>query len=227
MAASQSASGPIDARRREPFLPRAVVAGDNGHMALQPENSKQSTVDRLVDSMLELVRSSGPSAASVRAISRGAGVTEAMLYRYFPSKEAMFHEVWYRRLQPLVLAKVALLERDDLAPRDVLEAWVRLTFEEYDANPAAFHFVLLADDNGPWRRDDKLYRLQSESFRDWLENSLPNSLHPPLTATSATRSIAAMLLAVPRAIESGSLEGPAIDHVDATIAGIERLLRLG
>ncbi|MCH2135198.1 MAG: TetR/AcrR family transcriptional regulator [Phycisphaerales bacterium] len=195
-------------------------------MAGPPSKTEQPTVDRLIDSMLQIVHTSGGASASVRAIARGAGVTEAVLYRYFPSKEAMFHEVWYRRLQPMVHAKVALLEQADLSPEQVLTDWVRLTFREYDADPAAFFFVFLSEDNGPWRRDDRLFRMQSDAFQNWITRDLSGALTGPISAAGMTRQIAAILLSVPRSIKAGRLEAPAINHLDSTIESIRRLLQL-
>lgn len=53
------------------------------------------TRKRLIEAMLGLVNEGGmPVVVSVRAIASREGVTEAVLYRYFPTKDAMFPEVW-------------------------------------------------------------------------------------------------------------------------------------
>jgi AcrR family transcriptional regulator len=49
-----------------------------------------STSRRLIDASIELFRSQGYSAVSVSEIAEAAGLAKGSVYRYFPSKEAIF-----------------------------------------------------------------------------------------------------------------------------------------
>ncbi len=200
---------------------------DNPRVGGNTDNvDDRSTIDRLIDSMLDLVHREGPSAATVRAIAAGAGVTEAVLYRYFPGKDPMYREVWDRRLESMIDAKRALLERPDLAPAAVMRAWVHTTFEQFDADPAAFNFVFLCNSTGAWRRDTALFSMQSELFQAWITEAVPADTLEPLSPSDAARCIAGMLLAVPRGIVQGTLAGPAVAHAEGVTAGCSRLLGL-
>ncbi len=174
--------------------------------------------------MLELVGEGGmPVAASVRSIARRAGVTEAVLYRYFPNKDAMFREVWESTLAPMASEKQRLLDEtgDDVAK--TLKAWIEITYRHFDDDPAAFHYVCLSEGTAVWR-SDPAYSMQSTLFADWLASQVDEKRMAPLTHARASDYFATILLSVPRRIRLGELDGPASSHVDETLAVAKRLL---
>jgi AcrR family transcriptional regulator len=65
------------------------------------------TVNRLVDAVVPEVRAHGYDATTVRGVARRAGVAPATAYTYFASKDHLFAEVWWRRLQALPRASDA------------------------------------------------------------------------------------------------------------------------
>jgi AcrR family transcriptional regulator len=174
--------------------------------------------------MLSLVNEGGmPVAASVRSIARRAGVTEAVLYRYFPNKEAMFREVWDSVLAPMVEEKRRLLNRASSNPREVLRGWIQITYEHFDQDPAAFHYVFLSEGTADWRRDPA-YAVQGELFGAWLSEWIQQDDLAPLCPRRAMNYFAALLLSVPRQIRREDLNAPAVDHIDETLLAAERLL---
>ena len=176
------------------------------------------TRQRLVEAMLELVNEGGmPVAASVRSIARRAGVTEAVLYRYFPNKDAMFREVWSAVLAPMVQAKLALIESDEGPPEALLESWIRVTYQHFDADPAAFHYVYLSEGTAAWR-EDPAYRVQGDMLADWFAGVRPEAIQVGMTHARLKDYFVATLLSVPREIRLGALPGPACDHVEETLA---------
>jgi len=176
--------------------------------------------------MLDLVNEGGmPVAASVRSISRRAGVTEAVLYRYFPNKDAMFREVWERTLSPMVLQKRRLLEDAESEPAEVLRDWIRITYEHFDEDPAAFHYVYLSEGTATWR-EDPAYREQGDLLRDWIASVIPAEAIAPWTHSRARDYFASLLHSVPRKIRMGDLEGPAVGYAGETLEGAKRLFRL-
>ncbi len=187
------------------------------------------TRQRLIDAMLSLVSEGGmPGWVSVRSIARRAGVTEAVLYRYFPNKEAMFHEVWESIQSPMMQAKAALVADVDQDVQDVLHQWIRVTYEQFDADPAAFFYAMLSDATALWRESpdhNKQHNAQTQLFTGWIERHLNQSM-THLTPDRACDYFIALLMAVPRDIRSGALPAPATKYVDQTYQAVARLLGL-
>jgi len=184
------------------------------------------TRQRLIDAMLDLVNEGGmPVAASVRQIARRAGVTEAVLYRYFPNKDAMFREVWDAALAPMVEQKRVLLQDSTGSPVEILRDWIRISYEHFDQDPAAFHYVFLSEGTADWR-DDPAYSVQGDLFGDWLSQVIPTESLKPLSHTRSRDYFVALLLSVPCRIRHGGLQGPATAYVDETLVGACRLLGL-
>ena len=182
------------------------------------------TRSRLIDAMLELVSEGGmPVAASVRAIARRAGVTEAVLYRYFPNKDAMFREVWDSALAPMVEEKRQLLEQPGGSVEATLRDSIEISYRHFDEDPAAFHYVFLSEGTASWR-DDPAYGAQSTLFADWLAAKVDADAITPLSHSRACDYFVSVMLSVPRRIRLGKLEGPAEAYVDETLASAKRLL---
>ena len=196
-----------------------ATSGQIGERGLQ-------TRQRLVEAMLELVNEGGmPVSASVRSIAKRAGVTEAVLYRYFPTKEAMLKEVWDRALAPMVVEKQLLLDSAPSDPAHVLGAWIRITYEHFDRDPAAFHYVFLSEGTATWR-DLPGYRVQRNLLRNWLTKELDESAFQSFTIDQALDCFIDVLLGVAKRIRSGDMEGPAVDHCEVTLTAAKRLFGL-
>lgn len=108
-------------------------------------SKSSSTMDRLVESLLEIVRKDGMESANVRAITRGADVTEATLYRYFPDKKSMFEEVWKKEAYVFLDALQKVIQPVGGAGNaELLSNYVQEHFSLYDANPAGYAYVFLS-----------------------------------------------------------------------------------
>ena len=68
--------------------------------------------------------------------------------------------------------------------------------------------------------------MQSDAFQNWVAGALSEALTGSVSAAGITRQIKPILLSVPRAIEAGSLKGPAIDQFESTVESIRRLLHI-
>lgn len=79
--------------------------------ASSPADPKTETVERLLDAAELLFAAQGFEGASIRAIAREAGVNLAATHYHFGSKEALYKQVFLRRLQPVNAERVALLEQ--------------------------------------------------------------------------------------------------------------------
>lgn len=147
--------------------------------------------------MVTLTARGGPAAASVRAIAREAGVTEAVVYRHFPDKQALLDEVHKEIIEAMIAHKVELATMD-ISPAEKVHEWVRLSYESFDRDPSGFTTVFLHDTEASDRR-------QSEAFREILVAAGREAAE----ARIMTLMFASMLLTIPRLINSGEIEGPA------------------
>ncbi|MDP7029215.1 MAG: TetR/AcrR family transcriptional regulator [Phycisphaerales bacterium] len=176
--------------------------------------------------MLQLVSEGGmPVAASVRSIARRAGVTEAVLYRYFPNKDAMFREVWDSTLAPMVEEKRQLLAAAESSAVDTLRSWIEISYRHFDQDPAAFHYVFLSEGTATWRSDPS-YGVQSALLKAWLETHVDAAAIAPLSHERACDYFVSIMLSVPRRIRLGKLEGPASTHTAEALTVAQRLLGL-
>jgi AcrR family transcriptional regulator len=103
---------------------------------------RPSQKDNILDAALECFAQRGYAATRLRDIVERAGVSEAALYRHYPSKEAVAQTLFAYHLRDFSaqLTRIAH-ERQPLLEqlRDVMH----LCLATYRAKPAAFSFVLL------------------------------------------------------------------------------------
>jgi AcrR family transcriptional regulator len=59
---------------------------------------KQPARERILDAAAEVLRTKGIANATTKELARAAGYSEAMLYKHFPDKQAIFLEVLLERL---------------------------------------------------------------------------------------------------------------------------------
>ncbi len=96
--------------------------------------STQPTRDRLLDAAERLFAEHGFDGASMRTITADAGANLAAVNYHFGSKSALIHEVFARRLAPMNVARLQLLDavleetaqrgEDRPTPRAVLRAFL-------------------------------------------------------------------------------------------------------
>ena len=107
--------------------------------ALAPQRAPtpaRSDSAKIVDAIVTAARELGDPEASVNAIAVRAGVGVASLYRYFPSKPAIYAEV-SRRLQRDAMARIrAILEQPSLSIEEVVEACCRSAVQIPGIGPA-------------------------------------------------------------------------------------------
>jgi AcrR family transcriptional regulator len=105
---------------------------------------RPGTRERLQTAAMHAVIREGRRAASVRSITRSAGVTEVALYRHYKGKDELFAAIYDRLVGGMIEGKQALVESP--APvRERLREWVRLTYRSFDADPDGFAYVFLTD----------------------------------------------------------------------------------
>jgi len=102
---------------------------------------RPSQKDKLLQAALECFAERGYDATRVRHIADRAGMSEAALYRHFPSMEAMgqeLHDHYFRSYATQLQEATS-----EGSTEDRLRRVVRTTLAFYRAEPAAFTFALL------------------------------------------------------------------------------------
>ena len=180
--------------------------------------TKAGTKERLEAAAMHAVNRRGRRAASVRSITRAAGVTEGALYRHYKSKDALLAAVYDRVVAGMIEEKRALVEgRGPM--RERLRDWIRLTYRSFDADPDGFAFVFLSDAGAVPRRPGGIPpRAQSGLFTELVRKGQASSELRPLVPELAAAHFTALMLNVPRLIRAGTLAGPAAKYVEE-IAG--------
>lgn len=174
---------------------------------------RRDTKQELVNATIRLASRGGIDSASVRSITREAGVTERALYRHYPSKEALWVEVYTRIVDAMAEDKTTLLHAD-LPAREVLKEWVRLTYEYFDGNRDAFNCVLLATGERAGEALGDIYTRQGRIFMDLYARLLKRGEVREMEPALAMAVFGGIVLSVPRMINEERLDPPAAAYVD-------------
>lgn len=184
------------------------------------EASAMQTRRRLHSAAVRLI--AGGEAASVRAITREAGITEGALYRHYKGRSELTAAVFRELVAPMIAEKEALVAMR--APvRDRIREWVRCTFARFDRDPDGFAYVFLSDEavDGV---DAATVGRQGALFAELVEQGRSEGALREMDRSIATALFVGLLLAVPTRIRGGALAGPASVHVDAVADAAWRVL---
>ena len=178
----------------------------------------------LIADTVRLAADGGPSAVTIRAIAREAGVTDAAVYRHYRSKEDLCQRAYTRIIDEMVHEKRHLVESDLPLP-ERLHEWVRLSYAYYDANPQAFTFVLNTPHIASAGRRS-IATGQGELFLKMITRAIEAGDVRPMLPELALSCFAGVLLNVPRMINEGTLRGPASVYTAEVADAVWRILRL-
>jgi AcrR family transcriptional regulator len=132
----------------------------NGEFAFgeraMPQVKKDDIDERISEAALRVFAARGYGAATVAEIARAARVSTGNVYRYYPSKEALFYAVvdagFVRRLRRLLRARVRAAARSRAAWRAAAEELMRFALEHRRevvialGRAAGSRYAALADD---------------------------------------------------------------------------------
>lgn len=107
-----------------------------------PRQSGSETRDQIVDAAVRCFAARGFHGTTTREVAGAAGLTEAALYRYFPSKEALYAAIIDRKMAaPEVTSQVeeAAAAGDD---RAVFAGLARALLESLEGDPAFLRILL-------------------------------------------------------------------------------------
>ena len=172
----------------------------------------------LLAAALRLFVEQGIDGTGIRDVARAAEVSEAALYRHWPSKDALVRDLYAIHLAEVVqLMDAAVGEGQDL-PGAVARS-VTAIYELFDRDPLVFRFVLLA------QADVRL--VPTESMRtpldvvtDLARRAAPGGLdHRHLAAAWV-----GLFLQTAQHVLLGRLEPPMVRHAPAVTALAQRLM---
>jgi AcrR family transcriptional regulator len=177
---------------------------------------------RLHEAALRIVAEEGPG-ASVRAISRAAGVSEGALYRHYQSREELLGAVFAEQIAPMVAHKEALVAMR-ASMEDRLREWVRSTYDRFDRDPIGFAYVFLTDHELPEAYADVAGR-QSALLRELITQGQTEGSLRAMDPGLAAAMFVGLLLSVPDQIRRGRLRTPAASYTDEIARAAWRSLR--
>lgn len=182
----------------------------------------QSTKEALRQAALKVAGAEGMQGASVRSITREAGVTEAVLYRHFTNKEDLWKDIYAKIVGEMIHDKTELVDAD-LPLAEKLRRWVDLTYAYYDGNRDAFTYVLLMPSSYAESLGE-VYTTQSRLLRAVLVSGIRRGSCRELNVDVALTMVAGLMLGVPRRINEGTLAGPALRYAEEVAHAMARVL---
>ncbi len=130
-----------------------------------PRAGELAADQRILELACDHLRRLGPKGATIVGIAEAAGMSHANVYRYFPSKQALFEAVTAQWLKPLERELRLVVEGQDPA-YDKLEraltALQRAYREKRDADPILFRLLCESIEKGHVVARRHRNRVQSE-----------------------------------------------------------------
>jgi AcrR family transcriptional regulator len=187
------------------------------------QTKRKSKREELLAATVRLVANGGTEAATIRAIAREAGVTDAAVYRHYRSKEDLCGHAYSRIVEGMIREKVLLVSSP--APiREKLREWIRLSYAYFDNHPEEFTYAFLTPSVRPPAGGAAAGR-QGELFKEMVRQAQAAGEIRPLAPALALSHSTALMLNVLRLINEGVLRGPASAYVDEVASAVWRLLR--
>lgn len=187
--------------------------------------SGRSTKDDLREAAIRLGVREGIEGASIRTIAREVGITEGAVYKHYANKDELIREAYTSVVEEMARDK-SVLVKTDLPFELAVRAWVKLTYEYFDANPEAFSYVLLM----PHRMAERLgeiYTKQGRLFRAFLVRSMEENQIREMDPELGVALFTGLVLNIPRLINDGSIQGPAVNYAGEISDAVMRVFATG
>lgn len=153
------------------------LSGMNVHSDPKSADEKRR---QILDAALALIAENGFHGAGMAALAKLAGVPVGTMYRHFPSKEALIHDL-YREIKEALHARMT---RGFDPAQPVRERFFTLwdnLFDFYQANPQSFTF-LEQYGSSPFLRELKseLRAATPQTLKDFFEEAYREEIFKPL-----------------------------------------------
>ncbi len=173
---------------------------------------KRNTRDSLREAAIRLGVRDGIDGASIRTIAREVGITEGAVYKHYANKDELIREAFTSVVEEMARDK-SVLVKSDLPFDHAVRAWVKLTYQYFDQNAEALSYVLLM----PHRMAETLgeiYTKQGLLFRAFITRAMQNNQVRTMDPDLGVALFTGLVLNIPRLINEGALESPAVDYAD-------------
>jgi AcrR family transcriptional regulator len=131
---------PADSRR--PTASGEAAARDRRASPAPPRLDGEARRQQILRESMECFASHGFRGTTMRVLAQRVGLTEAALYRYFPSKESLYRAIIDRKMAAPDLVEVlapAAQRRDD---EDLFRTLAREIFRRIESDPAFLRILL-------------------------------------------------------------------------------------
>lgn len=185
---------------------------------------RRSTREHLKQAAIRLGVRDGIDGASIRTIAREVGITEGAVYKHFTNKDELIREAFTSVIESMARDKSVLI-KTDLPFEHAARAWITLSYQYFDANSEAFAYVLLM----PHRMAEKIgdvYTKQGRLFRSFLLRAMERDQIRTMDPDLGVALFSGLVLNIPRLINEGSLNGPAIGYADEITAAVLRIFAI-
>jgi AcrR family transcriptional regulator len=177
----------------------------------------------LIRATVGIVAEEGVGAATIDAIARRVGITQGAIYRHYRSKDDLRWDAYRQIVEEMITEKDHLLT-SETSVRDRLREWIRLTFEYFDRDPEAFTYVFLVPHTRVPECHQEITWRQSELFLRMIRQGQATHEIRRISPELALCHFTGLMLNVPRLINEGVLQRPAIDYVDEITGMVWRVL---
>jgi AcrR family transcriptional regulator len=181
-----------------------------------PRHRFPNTRDRLERAAIRLFVDKGIAETTVRDIARAVDISEAALYRHFPSKEAL---VWraFERHYLAFADRLRALAEEATSARDKLQQMIRGFCDAHDDDPVLFRFLLFVQHGQlPKLAPDALTPV--EVMRRMLEAAIAAGEIPAQHPALATALVFGVVLEPAQFAAYGQLPFPLRSMCDRLIA---------
>ncbi|WP_404365261.1 nucleoid occlusion factor SlmA [Marinobacter sp.] len=150
--------------------------------------AEPSRRDRILQALVGLLETDPAARITTATLARGVGVTEAALYRHFPSKRKMF-EALIEFAEDAVFSRCQVILQEQDAARTRMQQLVHLVLVFAERNPGLCRILtgdaLMGEDEGLRRRASQFFeRLETQVRQILKEGDIREGLRP---RTSAAR----------------------------------------
>jgi AcrR family transcriptional regulator len=122
---------------------------------------RRASRDRIIEHALQLFGQHGFDGTTIRMIAEAAGISQGLIYRYFPSKEALLRAIFEQSMSD-VRASFAAAEAGG-GPSEQLERLIRASFEVLKRNELFWRLSYGV------RMQATVLELLGDRMHDWLE----------------------------------------------------------
>jgi len=188
---------------------------------IENASARRNTRGDLRNAAIRLGVRRGIDGASIRNIAREVGVTEGAVYKHFANKDELIREAYTSIVEEMARDKEVLV-KTDIPFEHAVRAWVKLTYQYYDANPDAFTYVLLM----PHRLADTLgevYTRQGRMFKAFIVRAQQTGQIRRTDPDLGVAVFTGCVLNIPRLINEGALQGPALAYAEEIAEAVNRV----